>query len=173
MRALALFIWHTLVSRIPFYSLRWLYFCWLLGNRCAKDVALHRNLQLFACGGISIGAQTTINRGATLDGRGTLTIGNAVSVSEDVKILTASHDLDTPDFKLMLKPVIIKDWVWIGANAIVLPGVTLHEGAVIGAGSVVTRDVAPYTVVAGNPAKFIRCRKAIPNYTPLWRPRLF
>ena len=56
-------------------------------------------------------------------------------------------------------PVIIDDDVWIGRNAIILPGLHIHEGAIIGAGSVVTRDVQPYDIVVGNPAKVIRNRK--------------
>lgn len=59
------------------------------------------------------------------------------------------------------KPIKVCDYAWIGMNALILKGVTIGEGAVVGAGSVVTRDVAPWTVVGGNPAKII---KAIPNY---------
>jgi maltose O-acetyltransferase len=158
---------------MPSYLIRYFYFRLVLRNNCSNSAALHRNIKLFVCGGISIGDQTTINRGVTLDGRGVLKIGNSVSISEGVKLLTASHDLDSFDFKQILKPVVIEDYVWIGVNSIVLPGVTLHKGAVVGAGSVVTRDVSPYTVVAGNPAKFIRNRRVIPSYTALWKPYLF
>ena len=57
------------------------------------------------------------------------------------------------------KPVIIENDVWIGANVIILPGVTIHEGSIIAAGAVVTKDVECYTIVAGNPAKVIKKRK--------------
>jgi acetyltransferase-like isoleucine patch superfamily enzyme len=173
MRALWLFVWHALVSRLPSYSLRQFWFTRFLGNRCDSPVALHRGLKLFAMGGIHVAADTTINRDVTLDGRGRLDIGRHVSISEGVKILTAGHDIDAADFRLTLAPVRVRDWVWIGANALVMPGVTLGEGAVVGAGSVVTRDVAPYTVVAGSPARFVRSRQVKPDYSPLWKPRLF
>ena len=64
-----------------------------------------------------------------------------------------------PTFDLVTKPISIKDDVWIATGAYVLPGVTIGEGAVVGAGSVVTKDVEPWSVVAGNPAKFIKKRE--------------
>lgn len=173
MKALLLFIWHACVSGLPSYRLRQAYFVWVLRNSCRHPVALHRHLRLFCVGGVSIGHGTTINRRATLDGRGGLEIGSNVSVSEGVKLLTATHDVQSTDFELQLRPVRVADWVWIGVDAIVLPGVTVGEGAVVGAGSVVTRDVEPYTVVAGNPASLRAVRPRGLNYSPLWKPRLF
>lgn len=173
MKALLLFVWHAAVSVLPSYTLRRLWFTKMLGNRCNSAVALHRGVKLFSTGGIDIAEDTTINRDVTLDGRGQLHIGRHVSISEGVKILTAGHDIDSSDFALRLAPVRISDWVWIGANALIMPGVTIGEGAVVGAGSVVTRDVQPYTVVAGSPARFVRSRHVQPKYSPLWKPRLF
>ena len=60
--------------------------------------------------------------------------------------------------KISRGPIIIHDDVWIGSNSVILSGVTIGRGSVVGAGSVVTKDVAPYTIVAGNPAKFIKYR---------------
>jgi len=173
MKSLLMWIWHVAISGLPSYSLRQFWFTRVLGNRCDPPVALHRGLKVFAVGGIHISEDTTINRDVTLDGRGTLRIGRHVSISEGVKILTAAHDVDAADFRLTLAPVQIGDWVWIGVNALVLPGVTIGEGAVVAAGSVVTKDVAPYSVAAGNPARFIRSRQVEPAYSPLWKPRLF
>ena len=73
-------------------------------------------------------------------------------------MLTGSHSLTSPTFDLITKPITIKDNVWVATGAIVLPGVTIGEGAVVAAGSVVTKDVEPWTVVGGNPAKFIKKR---------------
>jgi acetyltransferase-like isoleucine patch superfamily enzyme len=64
-----------------------------------------------------------------------------------------------PEYPLRREPVTVGDWVWIGAGAFVCPGVTIGDGAVIGARSVVAGDVQPWTVVAGNPAKPIKKRK--------------
>ena len=173
MNALRLYVWHALISSWPSYHLRRWYVVNVLNNRCDLAVALHRHLKFFSIGGISIGAQTTINRDVTLDGRGQLEIGRCVSISEGVKVLTAGHAVNAPDFHCIEAPVNIKDWVWIGANALILPGVTIHEGAIIGAGSVVTRDVPAWTVAAGNPARALRSREVKPEYSPLWKPRLF
>jgi acetyltransferase-like isoleucine patch superfamily enzyme len=173
LNALLLFLWHAGVSAWPGYALRRAYFVRALRNPCEQPVALHRHVRLFCVGGVSIGCGTTINRAVTLDGRGGLTIGANVSISEGVKLLTATHDLRSSSFALQLRPVRVGNWVWIGVDAIVLPGVTLGEGAVVGAGSVVTRDVEPYTIVAGNPAVARGERPRGLAYSPLWEPRLF
>lgn len=79
-----------------------------------------------------------------------------------VQLYTAEHPLDRAAraaFWESARPITIGDDVWIGGGAIVLPGITVGDGAVIGAGAVVTRDVAPYAVVAGNPAKVVKWTK--------------
>ena len=86
-------------------------------------------------------------------------IGTKVAISREAFICTASHDITKLNRPLKTAPIIICDGVWIGARAIILPGVTIGEGAVVAAGAVVTKDVAPWTVVGGNPAKFIKNRE--------------
>ncbi|HTR25347.1 MAG TPA: acyltransferase [Terriglobales bacterium] len=107
---------------------------------------------------ISIGAGSVINRGVVLDGRFPLTIGENVSVSIQTIILTLEHDLSAPDFRAVGAPVVIGDRVFLGARAIVLPGIFIGEGAAVAAGAVVTHDVEPYAVVAGVPARVIGSR---------------
>lgn len=85
-----------------------------------------------------------------------VTIGNNVIISDDVRILTGTHDVNDEHCQLHTKPVIIGHYAWICTGALILPGVTVGEGGVVGAGAVVTRDVPAYTVVAGNPAKVVR-----------------
>ncbi len=72
--------------------------------------------------------------------------------------MTGSHDVTSPLFDLVTKSILIHDNVWIATGAIILPGITIGEGAVVGAGAVVTKDVEPWTVIGGNPAKFIKNR---------------
>lgn len=111
-----------------------------------------------------IGRGVCINRGcefygAMMAANGVITVGNHCAFGPRVRILTATHDyrcLDLPD---AAASVTIGDHVWVGAGATILPGVTIGSGAVVGAGSVVTRDVAPFTIVAGNPARFIKNRE--------------
>jgi len=93
-----------------------------------------------------------------------LSIGNDVSISPDVTILTAQHRTDDPLFGLVSAPVVIDDYVWIGTRAMILPGVHIGKGAVVAAGAVVTKDVAPMEIVGGVPARPIGQRGAVPAY---------
>ena len=88
-----------------------------------------------------------------------ITIGEKTCIGEHVKILTGYHDITTWNFAFKTKPIMIGSCVWIATGAIVLPGITIGDGAVVAAGSVVTKDVEPWTVVGGNPAKFIMKRE--------------
>lgn len=109
--------------------------------------------------GVAIGRNSRINRDCTLDIRNGLTIGDNVSISPEVMILGESHDYNDPGFRDSEPgPVTIEDYVWIGSRAMILPGVTLGCGAVVAAGAVVTKNVAPMTVVAGVPAKPVAVR---------------
>ncbi len=97
---------------------------------------------------------------------GPVTLGNHVMMGPDVIIVTSNHRSDRLDIPMTEQggtgpdPVVIGDDVWIGARAIILPGVRIGHGAVVGAGSVVTKDIQPYAIVGGNPAKLIRYRDA-------------
>ncbi|WP_424194714.1 acyltransferase [Ampullimonas aquatilis] len=95
-------------------------------------------------------------------------IGSCVVINEGVKILTASHDLNDPQWKMYSKPIIIDDYAWIATNAIILPGVSIGKGAVVAAGAVVGRDVPPFALAIGNPAE-IRLDRRIHNldYNPV------
>ena len=86
-----------------------------------------------------------------------ITIGNDVFIAPKVNLITINHAPD-PDNRSATygRPIVIEDKVWIGINATVLPGVRIGYGAIVGANSVVTRDVLPLTVVGGNPAKVIK-----------------
>lgn len=112
---------------------------------------------------VEIGVDTTINRGCRLlashfhkDVK--IVIGNHVAIAPEVCILAAGHDYRKRELPDTAESVIIGDYVWIGARSIILQGVTVGEGAVIGAGSVVTKDVPPYSIVAGVPAKLVKKR---------------
>jgi maltose O-acetyltransferase len=119
---------------------------------------------------INIGDNTVINRSCYLDCRGTLVIGDNVSISPHVHIITVSHDMDSPFFENVFTKVEIQDYVWIGSRAIILQGVKIGKGAVVGAGSVVTKNVEPFTFVAGVPAVKIKERNRKLEYNPMWFP---
>lgn len=113
---------------------------------------------------IQIGKQTFIGRYNNLrTGGGRIVIGDNVLTAQFVSIIAVNHGLarnltvrdQNPSSK---RDVVIGDDVWVGAGAIILPGVTIQDGAIVGAGAVVTRDVASYSIVAGVPAVAIGCR---------------
>ncbi len=106
---------------------------------------------------INIGKGCFIQQCCTFFGRGGITIGNEVFIGPKVNLITINHD-PNPDNRsaTYARPIVIEDKVWIGINSTVLPGVRIGYGAIVGAGSVVTKDVPPMTIVAGNPAKFIK-----------------
>ncbi|GAB1858090.1 hypothetical protein MHTCC0001_29270 [Flavobacteriaceae bacterium MHTCC 0001] len=121
---------------------------------------------------LSIGKNSVVNARCRIDNRGGISIGENVSISSDVTILTADHDMDSPDFAGRNRSVNIEDYVWVGTAAMIMPGVSIGKGAVVAAGAIVTKDVEPYHVVAGIPAKFIKERKRNLNYTSSYK-RLF
>ena len=104
---------------------------------------------------MTIGSDTHINRQCTLDARGGLTIGSSVSISHGVIIMSGSHDVNSKHFNGKFLPINISDYVWIGCGAIILQNVNIGKGAVIAAGAVVTKDIPPYSIAAGVPAKII------------------
>ena len=122
---------------------------------------------------VSLGDRNVINFDCVLDGRlYPITIGNDVSIGPEASILTLGHDPQSSDFANRGGPVTIGDRVWIGYRALILPGVTIGEGAVVAAGAVVTRDVAPYMIVGGNPAREIGTRTRDLTYALAYQPWL-
>ncbi|MCM1170085.1 MAG: sugar O-acetyltransferase [Bacteroides sp.] len=106
---------------------------------------------------VSIGKDCFIQQCCTFFGRGGITIGNGVFIGPKVNLITINHDPD-PDNRSATygRPIVIEDKVWIGINATILPGVRLGYGCIVGAGSVVTKDVPPLSIVAGNPARIVK-----------------
>lgn len=143
----------------PFFARGWRRFVFRLGGGVAGEgVSFDRTSRIESPWNIAIGDYSSIGENALVRGSTKLTIGKDVCISEDVRILPASHDVSSPTFDYVCKPVTICDNVWIATGAIILLGVTIGEGAVVAAGAVVTKDVEPWTVVGGNPAKFIKKR---------------
>ena len=166
------YLTNHLVNRVPSFWFRRLWYVRVLGVPMGKGSGIHLGCHLWFYGlrqlrkgGLRIGDHTWINRDCLLDARDRLVIGNNVSISPEVAILTTQHDPDSPDFALMSRPVIIDDHVWIGTRAMIMPGVRLGRGSVVAAGAVVTRQVAPMEIVAGIPARLVRRRGAEPRYT--------
>ena len=130
---------------------------YVLRYKIGVNSAVHMGC-FFTGDNISIGKNTVINRGCYLDGRFGLEIEDNVSISPECYLLSLDHVMDSMDFDVIGKKVIIQNYVWIGSRAIILPGVNLKKGCVVGTGSVVTKDVEEFNVVVGVPAKFIKMR---------------
>lgn len=104
---------------------------------------------------VRFGRNVIVMPGCLMMSAGGITIDDEVMIAANVQLISNNHDLEQRNV-ITCKPVHICRQVWIGAGATILPGVTIGENAVVGAGSVVTHDVEPNTIVAGNPARFIR-----------------
>lgn len=169
--------WH--VGFVPLHHYR-RFFYRLSGMRIGSGSVVHMMARIYDPRHISIGTDTIIGERATLDGRkqlpnstGGLEIGNHVDIASEVMIWTSQHNIHAEDFHAIEAKVTIKDYVFIGPRAIILPGVTIGKGAIIAAGAVVTKDVPEFAVVGGVPAQLIGERKnKNPNYK-LGRARLF
>lgn len=145
------------ISTIPSVHLRRLLYKGL-GAHIAPKVVFHFRTEIRAPWSLSVGQGTIIGDNVLLDARSGLTIGRNVNFSSNVSVYTLQHDHRDPYFRcpdptVRKMSVEIDDRVWFGSNVVVLPGVHIGEGAVCCAGCVVTKDVEPYSVVAGIPAK--------------------
>ena len=148
------------LGHIPSRKLRQLYLSSYLAQ-LGKGTSVQIGCRFLNGRKVFLGDRNVINFGCLFDGRHyTIRTGKDVSIGPEATILTLGHDPQSSAFENQGGEVIIGDRVWIAYRAIVLPSVTIGEGAVIGAGAVVTRDVEPYTVVAGNPAKFVKKRNS-------------
>jgi maltose O-acetyltransferase len=154
------FLTNYIVRHVPSFAFRRFWYGRVLGIAFGEHAGVHLGCYVWFYGpgqirraGVRIGAYSRINRDCCLDVRGGITIGENVSISPEVAILTAAHNIADPQFRVEMQPVVIEDYVWIGSRAIILGGVTLGRGSVVAAGAVVTRDVPPFTIVGGVPAR--------------------
>ena len=145
------------VSTIPSCHLRKFIYK-ALGATIGPKAVFHFRTEIRYPHCLKVGRGTIIGDNALLDARRGLTLGSNVNLSSNVSIYTEQHDHRDPYFRCTnpdTKAVNIGDRVWLGSNVIVLPGVTIGEGAVCCAGCVVTKNVPPFAIVAGIPARQI------------------
>lgn len=167
--ASAYYLYNHCITRIPVYAIRHAWLRGVLGFRIGTGTSVH--MGCFVTGRhIAIGRNTVINRGCYLDGRASLFIGDNVSISPECYLLSLGHDHSDPSFAARPGPVVIGDYAWLGARAMVLPGVSLGEGAVVGAAAVVTRSLASRVIAAGVPARKIGERTGPLAYTLAYFP---
>lgn len=131
----------------------------LLGASIAENARIGPRVRIRNPSNITIGTGTAIIGRAWIDSWGPVHIGRNVLLNDDVSLLTASHVVNSVDLVEDVRPITIGNYAWLPQRIIVLPGVSIGESAVVGTGSVVTRDVPEYTVVAGNPALVVSKRE--------------
>lgn len=148
---------NEIIGHLPSSALRMLG-ARAIGMRIAPTAKLYRWREVRDGQNIDIGAGSIIGMWATLDGRKGITIGKNVNLSSEVALWTLQHDYNSPTFAAQGGPIVIGDRAWISFRATILPGVTIGEGAVVAANSVVTKNVPPYTLVGGIPAKPLKKR---------------
>lgn len=158
-------------GHIPSHALRKTIYR-LAGVKIGKGSTIHMWANFFQTHNIVIGQDTIIGDHCFLDGRAPLKIGSHTAIASQVLIYNSEHNVHDPHFAAIEEPVEIGDYVFIGARAIILPGVKIGNGAVVAAGAVVTKDVPEKTIVGGVPAREIGKREIPLNYR-LGRARLF
>ncbi len=162
--AYAIHLLHGILNLSPPF-LRTLFFKLLL-KKMGKGVFIDTKVYFRYPNRVSVGNDVSVNRGCSFYPsyhfkEAEIVLGNNIRLGPNVSFLAAGHDhtrLDLPDIAARIE---VKDHVWIGANATILQGVTIGEGAIIAAGSVVNKDVPAYQIYGGVPAKFIKEREVV------------
>lgn len=143
------------------------------GIKIGRGSTIHMHARFYDPRNITIGEDSIVGEFAVLDGRDKLIIGDHVDIASEVMIYNSKHDSNDPDFRTINGKVLIKDYVFVGPRAIILPGITIGKGAVVAAATVVTKDVPAYAIVAGVPARIIGERKNKDLHYKLGRARWF
>ena len=131
----------------------------LFGAHVGVNVVIHSEVSVKYPWHLQIGNNCWIGERAWIDCLTTVKLGDDVCISQGTYICTGNHDWNDPSFGLIVRPVVLNSGSWAAAKSVLMPGAVLCEGAVAGAGSVVTRTIPPYEVHTGNPAAFARFRK--------------
>lgn len=130
----------------------------MFGAKVPLGIMVYPSCKIFAPWNLSVGKYSCIGPNTTIYNKAPIVIGSNSVVSQGAFLCTASHDINDKNHTLVTKPIVIKDRAWIAADAFVGMGVTIGEGAVVGARAAVFKDVEPWTVVGGNPARVIKKR---------------
>ena len=162
---------NAVINKISSRHLR-KWFLQMLGAKLGKKALFFRRVEVLYPRGLDVADRVTVGWFAELDARAGIQIASDVNISSHAKLITGSHDIDDPMFASDFRPIKIGHHVWIGTGAMVLPGVEIGDGAVVAAGAVVTRDIPPYEVWGGVPARFIRKRSEDLRYSMKGAPFL-
>ena len=131
----------------------------LFGGEIGNSVTIKPSVKIKYPWFLKIGSNVWIGEGVWIDNLSTVEIGDNVCISQGAYLLTGNHVYKKSTFDLIVKSIVLEEGVWVGARAILCPGVRLKSHSVIAAGSVVDKDTEPYTIYKGNPAIPVRKRK--------------
>ena len=157
-------LWHiinkTLFRIIIGYKSRYLrnIILRLFGAKIPLYSMIYSSCDIFAPWNLEVGKHSCIGPNTRIYNKDRIIIGDHCVISQNSYLCTASHDIYDVNHTLVTAPIIIKNRAWIASDAYINMGVTIGEGAVVGARAAVFKDVAPWTVVGGNPAKYIKDR---------------
>lgn len=146
------------LSAPPFHGWRRLLLR-LFGSRIESSVRIHPSVRIWAPWNLNMSEGSSLGPGVDCYSVDRIEIGPWAVVSQRTFLCTATHDIRSQKFRLKTAPIKIKEKSWVASEVFVGPGVTIGECSVVGARACVTKDVKPWSVVAGNPAKYISQRK--------------
>lgn len=159
LRVIWRFVWTCFFrcSPRPFHAWRALILR-LFGAKVGAGVHVYPKVDIWAPWNLVLKDQCGVGNGAILYSQGEIKIGRKAIISQGVHLCAGTHDYTKKGHPLVTKPIVIEDEAWVAAEAFIHPGVTIGEGAVIGARSVVTKDMPAWMVCAGHPCKPIKAR---------------
>lgn len=159
-RAIWAVVWLLLFRPSPKTFHRWrVLLLKVFGARIERGAKVFPSVRIWAPWNLAMGEFSTLSSGVDCYCAAPVKIGAHATVSQRAFLCAATHDVSDPHMRLVTAPVVVADQAWICAGAFLSPGTIIGQGAVVGAMSVVTRDVSPWTIVAGNPARRIRKRE--------------
>lgn len=144
--------------------------CWLLrlfGSTIGRGVYVKPGLKVKFPWYLEVGDYSWLGEDLWIDNLARVEIGAHVCVSQGVYFCTGNHDWTTPNMRLFRRPIVCAAGSWVGARAVLCPGVRIGEKAIVTAGSVVTKSVPPSEIHAGNPARFVRYRNILQRTRPI------
>ena len=159
-RALWNAVWALLASWTPPPLHGWRAFLLrMFGAKIGKGVRIYGSARIWYPPNLEMGDYTVLGWHVNCYCQGKIVLEDFANVAQFVHLVTGAHNIDDPSFQLYTKPILIRRHAWLASCVFVGPGVTIGEGAVVGACGVVFRDLEAWTVYAGNPARKIRLRK--------------
>jgi acetyltransferase-like isoleucine patch superfamily enzyme len=165
-QAFIFYLFNYWLTFLPIYWVRKFYLQKMMGIKIGKQSFIHMGCIFYT--NVKIGNNSVIGRQCHL--LGDITIKDNVSITAQTYIFASSHYKDSPIFETYCSPVVIEDYAWVGARAMILPGVRIGKGAILGAASTATKSIADYSISVGSPAKHVGNRSQKLDYNLVYFP---